>query len=53
MVIWLAYILSEGDHRKIYMEAYVAGRQNTLTELTGQDIDSNDFADDRLSNTLK
>ena len=24
-VIWLAYILSEGDHRKVAMETYVRG----------------------------
>lgn len=53
IVIWLAYILSEGDHRKISVETYIAGMQKTLSELTGQKIDSMDFTDDRLSTTLK
>ena len=30
-VIWLAYILSEGDHRKVKMEIYVRGVINTLS----------------------
>lgn len=45
--------MSEGDHRKISVEAYIAGMQNTLNELTGQKIDSKDFTDDRLSTALK
>lgn len=35
------------------MEAYIAGMQNTLSELTGQKIVPKDFTDDRLSTTLK
>jgi len=35
------------------MENYVAEMQNTLSELTGQEIDSKDFTDDRLGNALK
>ena len=52
-VIWLAYILSEGDHRKVKMEIYVRGVINTLSQITGQDIDPLDFSDDRLSHLLK
>ena len=33
-VIWLAYILSEGDHGKVAMEAYVRGMKQTLGRLT-------------------
>ena len=51
-VIWLAYILSEGDHRKVSMETYVLGVQNTLTALAGQEIHPLDFSDDRLSHLL-
>lgn len=51
-VIWLAYILSEGDHRKVSMEAYILGMQNTLTTLAGQAIHPLDFSDDRLSHLL-
>jgi transposase len=48
-VIWLAYILSEGDHRKISVQEYIRGMQQTLSELTGLKIDERDFADDRLT----
>lgn len=53
IVIWLSYISRYGDHRKISVEAYVAGMSNTLSELTGQQIDSKDFTDDRLGIVLK
>ncbi|MCP4651973.1 MAG: IS1634 family transposase [Candidatus Omnitrophica bacterium] len=51
-VIWLAYILSEGDHRKVKMEIYVRGAMNTLRKATGQPINPLDFSDDRLSHLL-
>lgn len=53
IVIWLAYVLSEGDHRKISMETYVAGMRNTLSELTGQEINSQDFTDVSDGTVLK
>jgi transposase len=53
IVIWLAYVISENDHRKLPVEAYVAGAQNTLSGLIGQEIDSKDFTDDRLAIVLK
>src|SRR3989442_11704762 len=52
-VIWLAYILTEGNHRKVSMEAYVKGMHNTLSHLSGQVIDPLDFSDDRLGHLLK
>jgi transposase len=52
-VIWLAYILSEGDHRKVAMETYVAGMMATLDRITGQSIRVLDFSDDRLSHLLR
>jgi transposase len=52
-VIWLAYILSEGDHRKVSMEAYVRGLRQTLEQLTSQAIRVLDFSDDRLAHLLK
>ena len=51
-VIWLAYIMSEGDHRKVKMEIYVRGVINTLSLVTGQKIEPLDFNDDRLSHLL-
>jgi transposase len=52
-VIWLAYIMSEGDHRKVKMEIYVRKVRSTLSLVTGQDIEPLDFSDDRLSRLLK
>ncbi len=51
-VIWLAYIMSEGDHRKVKMEVYVRGVMNILSSITGQKIEPLDFSDDRLSHLL-
>src|SRR5881628_4213360 len=52
-VIWLAYILTEGDHRKVSVEAYIKGMQHTLRQLTGQVIEPLDFSDDRLGHLLQ
>src|SRR5881409_3609819 len=52
-VIWLAYILTEGDHRKVSVEAYLKGMHHTLSHLTAQVITPLDFSDDRLSHLLK
>ena len=51
-VIWLAYILTEGDHRKVSVEAYITGMQHTLSHLSGQRIEPLDFRDDRLGHLL-
>jgi len=52
-VIWLAYIMSEGDHRKVKMEIYVRKVKNTLSLVTGRNIEPLDFSDDRLSHLLR
>jgi transposase len=52
-VIWLAYILTEGDHRKVSVETYLTGMHHTLSRLTAQVIKPLDFSDDRLSHLLK
>ena len=52
VVIWLAYILTEGDHRKVSVEAYIKGMHHTLSQLTGQHIEPLDFSDDRLGHLL-
>ena len=52
-VIWLAYILTEGDHRKVSVEAYIKGMHNTLSHLSGQAINPLDFSDDRLGHLLQ
>jgi transposase len=51
-VIWLAYIVTEGDHRKVSVETYLKGMPHTLSALTAQGIEPLDFSDDRLSHLL-
>ena len=51
-VIWLAYIVTEGDHRKVSVETYLKGMPHTLSRLTAQGIEPLDFSDDRLSHLL-
>src|SRR5712692_356401 len=52
-VMWLAYILTEGDHRKVSVETYLKGMHHTLSHLTAQVIEPLDFSDDRLSHLLQ
>jgi transposase len=52
-VIWLAYILTEGDHRKVSMETYLKGMHHTLSRLTAQAIEPLDLSDDRLRHLLQ
>jgi transposase len=52
-VLWLAHILTEGDHRKVSVEAYIKGMKHTLSRLTAQAIEPLDFSDDRLGHLLK
>src|ERR671924_699342 len=52
-VIWLAYIVTEGDHRKVSVETYLKGMHHTLSRLTAQVIEPLDFSDDRLSHLLQ
>ena len=35
-VIWMAYILTEGDHRKVSMSEYVEEMQHTLLGIAGR-----------------
>src|SRR5436309_5455099 len=52
-VIWLASIVTEGDHRKVSMETYLKGMHHTLSHLTAQIIEPLDSGDDRLCILLK
>jgi transposase len=51
-VMWLAYIVTAGDHRKGSVETYLKGMHHTLSHLTAQVIEPLDFRDDRLSHLL-
>ena len=47
--VWLAYILSTGDHRKSQLEEWVEERKHTLEQSLGvEEIKGLDFTDDRL-----
>lgn len=46
---WLAYILSEGDHRLNQVQDWVAGRQHVLQPILGAALRALDFTDDRLA----
>ncbi len=50
IAVWLAYILSEGDHRKSYLQEWVAEREHTLLYcLDIEEINELDFTDDKLA----
>jgi transposase len=51
--IWLAHILSQGDHRKLTVREWVAQAQETLESVTGITIRDTDFTDDRLTIVLR
>src|SRR5437870_2352047 len=51
-VIWLASIVTEGDHRNVSVETALQGLRHTLSHLTAQSLDPLDFSDDRLSHLL-
>jgi transposase len=53
VTIWLAYILSQGDHRKSPVQHWVDRLKYTLEMLIGQPIRPVDFNDDRLGLILK
>ena len=51
--IWLAHILSQGDHRKLTVRDWVRQAHSTLEQVTGLDIRETDFTDDRLTLVLR
>jgi len=52
-VIWLGYILSEGDHRKVVLREFIKGMKSALEANTGLELDELDFTDDRLAILLR
>lgn len=53
IAVWLAYILSEGDHRKSYVQEWVAERKHILLySLDVDEINELDFTDDKLAYIL-
>lgn len=52
VTIWLAHIVSEGDHRLNQVQAWVANRLQTLEICTGQAVRALEWSDDRLGLAL-
>src|SRR5262245_48543034 len=51
--LWLAYILSQADHRKCAVRDWANSLHHTLEGLTGQPLRDTDFTDDRLAILLR
>jgi transposase len=51
--LWLAHLLSEGDHRLNPVEPWAVARLTTLRQCTGQYVDRLDLTDDRLAAVLR
>jgi len=50
--VWLAHILSEGDHRLSHVQSWAEKRLETLSRCTAQAVRTLDFSDDRLGDGL-
>lgn len=50
--VWLAYILSEGDHRLNHVQSWTKDRLMSLGKCLGKEIRALDFSDDRLGSVL-
>ncbi len=53
ITVWIAYILSQADHRKSHVQEWVEGLQHTIETFIGQPIRPVEFGDDRLTLVLK
>jgi transposase len=51
--VWIAFILSRGDHTKIHVQEWTQGLNHTLSHLLGQPLRPADFSDDRLGILLR
>jgi transposase len=51
--IWLAHILTESNHRKQPVQAWVKQAHETIEKITGQPVRELDFTDDRLTLLLR
>jgi transposase len=51
-VVWLAFILSEGDHRLYRVEPWVKEHPHTLRRCIGIQVSPRDLTDDRLATIL-
>lgn len=53
LTVWLAFIVSEGDHCKSHVQEWGWKRRHLLTGLIGTPISWDDFNDDRLGIALR
>ena len=53
ITVWIAYILSQADHRKSHVQEWVDSLEHTIEALIGQPLRPVEFSDDRLSLVLK
>jgi len=51
--IWLAHILTESNHRKLPVQAWVRQAHTTIERITGMQVSELDFTDDRLTLLLQ
>jgi transposase len=51
-VVWLTFIISEGNHRLSHLEPWVKEHQRTLWRCLGRKVAPRDCADDRLATVL-
>jgi transposase len=51
--IWMAFIISQGDHRKVSVQDWAIRHHHTLEAIIGQPLRSIEFSDDRLSIVLR
>lgn len=52
VLVWLVYLLSAGDHRKVVVADWVARYAEVLSAALGTPVTAADFSDDRLSTLL-
>lgn len=53
VTVWLAHILSEGDHRMNHVQAWSMRRLETIRGSELSSFDSSDMTDDRLADVLR
>src|SRR5262245_9345972 len=51
--VWMAFILSEANHRKVSVQDWAQSHHHTLQALVGQPLRPAEFSDDRLGIVLR
>ena len=51
--VWMAFILSEANHRKVSVQDWARSHHHTLQAIVGQPLRPAEFSDDRLSIVLR